>query len=294
MYKNWIMRKVVAFLVTVFLFTLSVSAQDKIYRKNGQVVKARVLEIGSEEIKYRLSDSTETIVYVLEKDRISKIEFENGRIEKFTLNLKDPEQYAEQLRQGIKVNFIGPLIGFTQITYEKSLGVGKGYEVSLGIIGAGKNRVLDYYDNTLREAKRNQFGLSAGFGYKFSKLPDFIFGKTRFTHLMQGSYARPTVYLGNYSENMVVYKANSQFEVERQNITFGALQIELGKQWVFGDRMLLDTYWGFGYGFDNKKENEDSYYYNDNMNAYNYINQRLGRNPGFSLTGGIRVGLLLK
>jgi hypothetical protein len=288
------MRKVVAFLVTVFLFTLSVSAQDKIYRKNGQVVKAKVLEIGSEEIKYRLADSTETLVYVLEKDRITKIEFENGRVEQFTLNLKDPEQYAEQLRHGIKVNFIGPLIGFTQITYEKSLGVGKGYEVSLGIIGAGKNRLLDIYDNSLRETKRNQFGLSAGFGYKFSKLPDFVFGKTRFTHLMQGGYARPTVYLGNYSENRVVYKANNQYDVERQNITFGALQVELGKQWVFGDRMLLDTYWGFGYGFDNKKENEDSYYYNDNMNAYNYINQRLGRNPGFSLTGGIKVGLLLK
>lgn len=294
MYQNCFMRKVVAFLVTVFLFTLSVSAQDKIYRKNGQVVKAKVLEIGSEEIKYRLADSTETLVYVLEKDRITKIEFENGRVEQFTLNLKDPEQYAEQLRHGIKVNFIGPLIGFTQITYEKSLGVGKGYEVSLGIIGAGKNRLLDIYDNSLRETKRNQFGLSAGFGYKFSKLPDFVFGKTRFTHLMQGGYARPTVYLGNYSENRVVYKANNQYDVERQNITFGALQVELGKQWVFGDRMLLDTYWGFGYGFDNKKENEDSYYYNDNMNAYNYINQRLGRNPGFSLTGGIKVGLLLK
>lgn len=290
--KTDFMRKVVACLVTIFLFSLSVSAQDKIYRKNGQVVKAKVLEIGSEEIKYRLPDSTETIVYVLEKDRINKIEFENGRVETFTMNLKDPEQYADQLRHGIKINFIGPLIGYTQITYEKSLGVGKGYEVSLGIIGAGKNRILDYYDNTLRETKRNQFGLSAGFGYKFSKLPDFIFGKTRFTHLMQGSYARPTVYLGNFSENEVVYKANNQYEVQRQNITFGALQVELGKQWVFGDRMLLDTYWGFGYGFDNRAVDE-GYYYDDNT-SYNYINQRLGKSPGFSLTGGIRVGLLLK
>lgn len=286
------MRKLLFLLAIGFLFVVSAQAQDKIYRKNGQVVKAKVLEIGSEEVKYRLPDSTETIVYVLEKDRISKIEFENGRVEKFTVNLKDPEQYADQRRQGLKISFIGPLLGVTQITYEKSQGVGKGYEVSLGIIGAGKNRVLEYYDSQFQETKRNQFGLSGGFGYKFSKLPDFLFGKTRFTHLMQGSYARPIVYVGNYSENMVVYKANNQYVVERQNITFGALQIELGKQWVFGDRMLLDTYWGFGYGFDNK-DNGDDYYYDD-ASSYNYINSRLGKSPGFSLTGGIKLGLLLK
>jgi hypothetical protein len=286
------MRKLLFLLTLFFLGAVSVQAQDKIYRKNGQVVKAKVLEIGTEEVKYRLPDTTETLIYVLEKDRISKIEFENGRVEKFTVNLKDPEQYADQRRHGLKINFIGPLLGYTQITYEKSQGVGKGYEVGFSIIGAGKNQRLEYYDNSFQTTRRNQFGFSGSFGYKFSKLPDFLFGKTRFTHLMQGSYARPVVYLGNYSENVLMYKDNGQTVVDRKNITFGALQIELGKQWVFGDRMLLDTYWGFGYGFDNKKLTSD-YYYDDNT-AYNYVNQRLGQSPGFSLTGGIRLGLLLK
>jgi hypothetical protein len=286
------MRKLLVLLTLFFVAGVSVQAQDKIYRKNGQVVKAKVLEIGTEEVKYRLPDTTETLIYVLEKDRISKIEFENGRVEKFTVNLKDPEQYADQRRHGLKINFIGPLLGYTQVTYEKSQGVGKGYEVGLSIIGAGKNQRLEYYDNSIQTTRRNQFGLAGSFGYKFSKLPDFLFGKTRFTHLMQGSYARPVVYLGNYSENVLMFKDNGQTVIDRRNITFGALQIELGKQWVFGDRMLLDTYWGFGYGFDDKKKISD-YFYDDNT-AYNYVNQRLGESPGFSLTGGIRLGLLLK
>jgi hypothetical protein len=286
------MRKLLVLLALFFVAGVSVQAQDKIYRKNGQVVKAKVLEIGTEEVKYRLPDTTETLIYVLEKDRISKIEFENGRVEKFTVNLKDPEQYADQRRHGLKINFIGPLLGYTQVTYEKSQGVGKGYEVGLSIIGAGKNQRLEYYDNSIQTTRRNQFGLAGSFGYKFSKLPDFLFGKTRFTHLMQGSYARPVVYLGNYSENVLMFKDNGQTVIDRRNITFGALQIELGKQWVFGDRMLLDTYWGFGYGFDDKKKISD-YFYDDNT-AYNYVNQRLGESPGFSLTGGIRLGLLLK
>ena len=176
---------------------------------------------------------------------------------------------------------------------KKARGIGKSYEVGLGIIGAGKNSVVDYYNNTFRNTRTNQFGFAASLGYKFNKLPDFLFGRSRFTHVMQGSYVKPIIYIGNYSENDVLYKANSQYVLERQNVTFGALQIELGKQWVFGEKFLIDLYWGFGYGLDNKKSG-DGYYYDDNTSAFNYLNARAGRSPGFSVTGGLKAGLLIK
>lgn len=286
------MRKYILFLSAILLITSSLKAQDKIYRKNGQVLKVKVIEIGVQEIKYKLYGDTDSPVYVLEKDRIKKIEYENGTTEKITVNLKDPEQYADQLSKAIKIDFLGPLLGYTQITYEKSTGVGKGYELTLGIIGAGKNQVIDYYNYQFYNARKNQFGISVAGGYKFSKLPDFLFGRTRFTHLMQGAYARPVAYIGNYSENRVAYKGNNQYVLERQNIMFGALQLELGKQWVFGDKFLVDVYWGLGYGFDNKKG--DGYLYNDNLAANNYVNWRVGRSPGFSSTFAIKLGLLIK
>lgn len=280
------------FLSGIILAGASLQAQDKIYRKNGQVIKVKVIEIGVSEIKYKLHGDIEGPVYVLEKDRIRKIEYQNGTTDRMTVNLKDPEQYADQLNRGIKIDFLGPLMGYSQITYEKSTGVGKGYELTLGIIGAGKNQTLDYYNSTFRTANRNQFGISVAAGYKFSKLPDFIFQRTRFTHLMQGGYVKPVLYLGNYSENRVMWKANSQYVLERQNIMFGALQIEIGKQWIFGEKFMLDVYWGFGYGFDNKRGN--GYWYDDDLAAYNYINARLGRSPGFSTTFGLKTGLLFK
>lgn len=286
------MRKFILFLSGIILAGASLQAQDKIYRKNGQVIKVKVIEIGVSEIKYKLHGDIEGPVYVLEKDRIRKIEYQNGTTDRMTVNLKDPEQYADQLNRGIKIDFLGPLMGYLQITYEKSTGVGKGYELTLGIIGAGKNQTLDYYNSTFRTANRNQFGISVAAGYKFSKLPDFIFQRTRFTHLMQGGYVKPVLYLGNYSENRVMWKANSQYVLERQNIMFGALQIEIGKQWIFGEKFMLDVYWGFGYGFDNKRGN--GYWYDDDLAAYNYINARLGRSPGFSTTFGLKTGLLFK
>lgn len=284
------MKKIILFLI-VFNFSSHIFSQDKIFRKNGQVVKARVIEVGTSDIKYKLPDDAESPVYVLEKDRINKIEYANGKVEKFIPDLKDPEQYTGQLHKAIKIDFLGPLIGYSQFSFEKSTGVGKGYEVTLGIIGAGKNQRIDYYYNSLQLEKRDQFGITASFGYKFNKLPDFLFGRSRFTHIMQGAYAKPVLYLGNYSEDRLAYKASNQYVVERPNITFGALQIELGKQWVFGNKFLLDLYWGFGYGFDNKIGDG---YYDDDAAAFNYINARAGRSPGLSITGGIKVGMLLK
>jgi len=271
------------------LLVTALKAQDKIYRKNGQVLKVKILEISSSEIKYRIFNEPDGPIYVLEKDRIKKIQYENGRVETPMLDIKDPEQYEDQLKKAIKVNFLSPLSGYLQFGYEKSTGVGKSYELTMAIIGAGKNQTLDFYSYPYPQTeKRNQFGIAVGAGYKFNKLPDFLFGRTRFTHIMQGAYAKPILYLGNYSENVLVNKVNQQV-VERQNVTFGALQIELGKQWVFGDKFLLDLYWGFGIGADNKKED-----YSYNEEAYNYVIQRLGTSPGFALNGGLKIGFLIK
>jgi len=284
------MRKLIFFFIGLFLLNASLKAQDKIYRKNGEILKVKIIEISSSEIKYKIFGDNDGPIYVLEKDRIKKIVYENGKVEQPTIDLKDPEQYADQLKKAIKINFLSPLFGYTQFSFEKSTGVGKSFELTMAIIGAGKNNTIDYWDiygNSGTE-KKDQFGIAFGAGYKFNKLPDFLFGKTRFTHIMQGAYAKPILYLGNYSENVAVYKTN-QYVVEKQNITFGALQIELGKQWVFGDKFLIDLYWGFGIGADNKKE--DNY---DNTEAYNYVVQRLGTSPGFALNGGIKLGLLIK
>ena len=199
----------------------------------------------------------------------------------------------------IKINFLSPLYGYFEAGFEKSVSLGKAYEVALGIIVAGKNATIDYYAGTLEEVKRSPFGLFISGGYKFGRLPDFlIFGKSKASHLMQGTYVKPIVYFGNYKENIIMEKANSTYEVGDQNVTFGALQIEFGRQWVLGEKMVMDLYWGFGYGIDNK---EDSYqYYNsqpdyyENTSAFNYAYARGGSSPGFALSFGLKMGLLLK
>ena len=289
-------------LAVALFFVLFSHSQDKIYRNNGKVVEAKILEIGGGEIKYREFHDPDGPIYILETDKIQKIVFANGTVQKFRNDFRDPERYAGQLKTAIKLNFLSPLYGYTEFGFEKSTGVGKGYEVSLGIIGLGKSELIeeDYYlNNQLQTVKRNQAGAFVSAGYKFGKLPDFlIFGKTSMSHIMQGTYAKPVLYLGYYKENQIIEKAVDTESVGKQHVGFAALQLEIGHQWVFGDKFLLDVYEGLGYGIDNKK---DAYaYYNSNNDpyantaAFNYANARLGKSPGFSYTFGIKFGLLIK
>src|SRR5215467_10220757 len=214
------MKQTLLLLALVFVFSFSYS-QDKIYRNNGKVVEAKILEIGSDEVRYKESNNPDGPVYILETDKIKKIVFANGTIQQFHENLKDPERYAGQLRKAIKLNFLSPLYGYTEIGFERSTGVGRGFELSLGIIGLGKSETLqyDYSAPQVGTIKRGQAGVFISGGYKFGKLPDFIiFGKTKMSHLMQGTYVKPILYFGHYKENQVIEKATTT-EVGKQNVT---------------------------------------------------------------------------
>src|SRR5207247_9458822 len=125
-------KLIVLLLAMLFIFSCCFS-QYKIYKNNGKVVEAKIIEIGSSEIKYKDYHNPDGPIYVLETDRIKKIVFENGTVQKFQDNYKDPERYAGQLTKAVKMNFLSPLYGATEIGFIKSTGVGKGYEFYLGI-----------------------------------------------------------------------------------------------------------------------------------------------------------------
>jgi len=123
------MKKILFLSALTFCLSQAVISQDKIYRNNGKVVEAKIIEIGSSEVKYKEFNNPDGPVYVLESDRIKKIVFQNGKEQKFEDNLKDPERYAGQGNKAIKLNFLSALYGYSEIGFEKSTGVGKGFEV---------------------------------------------------------------------------------------------------------------------------------------------------------------------
>ncbi len=139
--------------------------------------------------------------------------------------------------------------------------------------------------------KRNAFGGFIDAGYKFNKLPNFFSKGTRMSHIMQGSYVKPTATIGFYSDNALNYKTGNPV-LEKRNNVFGAIILNFGHQWVFGDKFLVDLFYGFGYAFDNVKDDINNNY---SGNIYNHFAiQKAGPGAGLGLSGGLKVGLLIK
>jgi hypothetical protein len=287
------MKKILLF-ICAFLFTAHLFAQDKIYKLKGDVIKAKVIEIGVDEIKYKLFDSPDGPIYVVDKSSLNRIEFADGRVEKYKLSFKDPANYEGQLTKAVKINFLAPLLGYSQFSFEKSISPLKSYELGVGIIGAGKNYQIEnfYYNAQNTSYKRNAFGGFLEAGYKFNKLPNFLSKGTRMSHIMQGTYVKPTATLGYYSDNALDYKTGNPVLVKRNNV-FGAIILNFGHQWVFGEKFIIDFYYGLGYAFDNVKNDDYNNYYSSSI--YNhFVIQKAGPGANLGLSGGLKAGLLIK
>lgn len=273
-------------------------SQDKIYKKGGEIIEARITEVGTDEIKYRVFSDQSGPMYSLDKDRIIKVVYENGRVETYQSNLKDPSLYEDQAKDAIKVNFLAPLLGYTQLNFEHNLRPGRGYELSLGIIGLGKKQDIDtFYDGATKRSTttyREASGIFIGGGYKFSKLPDFVNKGAKYSHVLQGSYVKPELLLGLYKHNNIQSfpGGGSPPRVSRESISFGGLLVNLGKQWVLGELLLIDVYGGLGYAIDNRNISQNNSEYD-----YDYIGNHYalttGTDSGLGFTGGLKIGILI-
>lgn len=290
------MKKIYSVLLAV-CFCGAALAQDKIYKKGGEILEVKVIEIGTDEIKYKIFNDQSGPTYSLDKDRILKVIYQNGRSENYQSNLKDPALYADQSKNAIKVNFLAPLLGYTQFNFEHNIKPGRAYELSLGIIGLGKRQELrsiyDATSQTYTSTYRQARGLFLGGGYKFSKLPDFVNKGAKYSHVMQGTYAKPEVLFGVYGQNNLRSRQGTFPQTTKETIAFGGLLINLGKQWVLGDALLLDLYGGIGYAIDNRstKQYGQENYYNDFVG--NHFALITGADSGLGFSAGFKVGLLL-
>lgn len=287
----------IPYLIVLFIFFFSLAySQDKIYKKNGDVVLAKIVEIGETEIKYKIFSDQEGPLYSVDKDRLMRVIYQSGREEVFQHSLKDPSLYADQARNAIKLNFIAPLLGYTQFNFERNIKPGRSYELSLGLIGLGKRQEIADYSittggvTTSEKYYRDAAGAFIGAGYKFVKLPNFIRNGDKYSHILQGAYAKPELIFGSYNQNKYpeyLYDGMTYAE-ENETVVMGAFIINLGKQWVFGDFFILDLYAGMGYAFDNQHDENflDSY-------DGNHFGLSVAGESGVGFTGGLKIGMLL-
>jgi len=85
-------------LISIICLNFSLSAQDKILFKNGTEVKGWVIETSEKEIKYRIMQSEDSPLVIMNINNIDKIEYRDGQIINYT-----PNQARMKRRLGLNV-----------------------------------------------------------------------------------------------------------------------------------------------------------------------------------------------
>ena len=260
-------------LVIIFIFALGTHylvAQDLIIKRTHDTISCDIKEMGSESVKYLLPDYPDDVLFAIDNDKILKVVFENGKEKLFIQEMDNPENYAENNKNAIKVDFISPLTGNLTFAFEHSLKPGASIEGTMGIIGLGVN-VDDL----------NARGTFFKFGYKFIKSPDFYFNKMRYAHVLKGGYVKPEMAFGYYTQD--VNTDQNPNSSSREEVLSFCLHLVLGKQWVFNNVFLVDFSVGVGYGFDSLGDGGYRYGYSNSPSEV-----------PISGTAGLRIGYLFK
>lgn len=103
------MKRFVLVIVAVMASAAMAHAQDLITKKNGEVIKAKVFEVSSDEVKYKLYDEPEGATYIVRKSELVMIRYESGREEVFSENPQSSPYYTDRvpiegLTTGMKYN----------------------------------------------------------------------------------------------------------------------------------------------------------------------------------------------
>ena len=103
------MKRILIILSALFVCAATASAQDVITKKNGEDIKAKVLEIDNSNVKYKLFDEPNGVTYTMPKSQILMIRYESGRNEVFNTASAPNYGYgatnrepAEGIRAGMK------------------------------------------------------------------------------------------------------------------------------------------------------------------------------------------------
>ena len=75
--------KTIKITIGIILFVITAVAQDIIYLKDGKTIKVKIVEINTREIKYKQIQNEDGPIYLIYKNEVSKIKYQNGSIDEF-------------------------------------------------------------------------------------------------------------------------------------------------------------------------------------------------------------------
>ena len=265
-------------LISLLLFVgISIQAQDRIIKKNKEVIECKITKVGVKIIEYTQPQYSSDVSFSIPVDRVERIEFESGKIINLAEQYSGTRSYNDSKRNIFKMDLIAPFTGNFTLTYERSIETNRSIEASLGLIGLGFNT-----------GNHNPTGAFIRVGHKFIIRKEAYDNAFHYTNILNGFFIRPDLILSYFSATTYHYAYNPVTGKDlstyiRGDYFSGAFVLNIGKQYVFDDAVAISWWCGFGYGFSSSKEHLN-YFYSHTLTGDN--------NFPLALSAGLTFGFL--
>lgn len=74
--------------IILFLTQFAIKAQDTIFRRDGQILSVKVMEVNIKELSYKRADLLDGPLFIINKDEIKQVKYFNGAVDVFTVAKK--------------------------------------------------------------------------------------------------------------------------------------------------------------------------------------------------------------
>jgi hypothetical protein len=272
--------------------------EDLILKTDGTLIKAKISEIGAGEVKYKLYSTPDGPVLTVKKQDVDNIKIDGQTVYE---HKDDPLSVSNNRildrTNTLKFYFFSPLNHNLAFGYEWMHKPGFNWDVALGIIGPG---VTSQDKNT--HHPRGLF-LRGGPKFLLGSSSDVVTEDTkdRYAHPLRGKYIKVEAILNAFSstnriDTIGYFSVNGtsgvRYVKKYQSLT---INIQYGKQYIFGNAMTLAWFLGVGYSFENVTSNlpakYNSFYYGTDVTRYSHT--YFGQRFPMIFTSGLTVGFIL-
>lgn len=270
--------------------------EDLIVKKDGTTIKVKIVEIGGEDVKYKMYTNPDGPTLTIKKKEVQTIKIEGQVVYEYK---EDPYSISNTAildkNSTLKFNFFSPLYRHLAFTYEWMIKPGFNWETGIGIIGPGfkpENEELD----------RNPRGLFLRIGPKFllGSSSDIEVEGGRYAHPLKGRYLKPELIFTAMSVTIAQDTGSSMWGIGHLSYTerYQALAVNLvfGRQYILGNTITAGYYIGMGYAFENKvtvgTNPNNNIWYEWNPQRYSYI--YMGKNFPLTFTMGFTIGYIFR
>lgn len=272
--------------------------EDIIVKKDGSTLKVKIVEMGSEEVKYKIYTNPDGPTLSVKKKEVQTVKIEGQVVYEYK---EDPYSISNNAildkNSNLKFHFFSPLYRHLAFTYEWMIKPGFNWETGIGIIGPG---IKPKYNGYARDPQG--FFLRAGSKFLLGSSLDIEVDGGRYAHPLKGRYFKSELILSAMSVTTTRdtgYYGNG-WGVGQHSYTekYQALAVNLvyGRQYIFGNTITASYYIGMGYAFESKTTvgtKPNSNWYDDwDPRRYSYI--YMGKNFPLTFTAGFTIGYIFR